>query len=238
MARVPTGTTFSVATAFSAPVVVSGVSNAVEGVVMEPRKAPVNLLLLCSITTIAVAVAVAVATYFSLASRTVKAGTSYATPKIPVSSNITVYHAASLNNIMALWINPGYTSKYNIGVKTVSDTSGNLAKQLKKGEVADVFISADGKISAALIKAKLPNSTEPVVEWYTYWASTRLGIAYNTKSRFAAELSSIVTDNVPWYKVLNHVTMNLGRTDPDTDPKGKVTSSFLIFYLFPLLYYT
>lgn len=195
-------------------------SDAVEGVVMEPRKLPVNLLLLCSITTVVVAVAVAIATYFALASRTVKTGITYLPSKTPASSSITVYHAASLNNIMALWINPGYTSKYNISVKTVSDTSGNLAKKLKTGVVADVFISADGKISAALMVAMLPNSTKPVVEWYTYWASTRLGIAYNTKSRFAPLFATIANGSVPWYKVLNPATMNLGRTDPDTDPKG------------------
>lgn len=42
MARVPTGTTFSVATAFSAPVAVSGISNAVEGVVTATAHGFVN----------------------------------------------------------------------------------------------------------------------------------------------------------------------------------------------------
>lgn len=43
MARVPTGTTFSVATAFSAAVVVSGISNAVEGVVSATAHGFANL---------------------------------------------------------------------------------------------------------------------------------------------------------------------------------------------------
>lgn len=195
-------------------------SNIPEGVVMEPRKVPLTIYLLCAISTVIIAIAIGVATYLAFTHRMGKSQTLSASSKMLVSSNVTVYHAASLNNIMKLWINPGYTSKYNIGVNTVSDTSGNLAKKLKTGVAADVFISADGKISQSLIAAILPNSTKPVVEWYTYWASTRLGIGYSMKSPFAALLGTIASKGVPWYEVLNTETMKIGRTEPDTDPKG------------------
>lgn len=143
-------------------------------------------------------------------------------PSTILMSNITVYHAASLQHVMQRLINPNFTAEYAIRVKTVSGNSGALAKLLKAGAVADVFISADKKISASLFPPlHLPNSAAPVIDWYTFWATTRLGIAYNTKSPFASTFEAISNKSVNWYKVLDPSKgMRLGRTDPDSDPKG------------------
>ena len=140
---------------------------------------------------------------------------------IPLSSNITVYYAASLKSIMTEVINPTYTSTYNIGVKTVADASGTLAKSLKAGAIADILITADGKISASLLQATISGTNRPVTTWYTNWAETELGIAYNTQSTFADQFESIANNSRLWYEVLDPTKMRIGRTNPDLDPKGK-----------------
>lgn len=143
------------------------------------------------------------------------------TGKIPFYSNVTVYYASSLNDIMIETINPSFEAKYNIRVNAVSDSSGNLAKALKLGKAADVFISADSKISATLLApVVLPGTTIPVISWYTFWASTNLGIGYNINSTYVSTFEKIANGSLPWYEGLNQATMKIGRTDPDSDPKG------------------
>lgn len=145
-----------------------------------------------------------------------------AIPSNLITSNITVYYAASLQDVMTRLINPNFTAQTSIGVKTVSGASGVLAKLLKGGAAADVFISADKKITSSLIaSAQLTDSTTPVLRWYTFWATTRLGIAYNTESPLVGTFEKIANGTLKWYNALDPtVGMRIGRTDPDTDPKG------------------
>ena len=166
------------------------------------------------VVTIAFALSIAYAVYIKSAAPT---GTTI----LPFYSNVTVYYASSLNDIMTRTINPAFQTTYNIRVNTVSDASGNLAKALKLGKPADVFISADNKISAALFPINLPGTTTPIISWYTFWASTNLGIGYNVNSTFAPIFESIANGSVPWYKGLKKDEMKIGRTDPDIDPKGE-----------------
>jgi ABC-type molybdate transport system substrate-binding protein len=144
------------------------------------------------------------------------------TPSMVITSNITVYYAASLQDVMTRLINPNFTAQSSIGVKTVSGASGVLAKLLKGGAAADVFISADKKITSSLFDpVRLPNSTIPVLRWYTFWATTRLGIAYNTESPFVDTFEKIANGEIKWYKALDpNVGMRIGRTNPNLDPKG------------------
>lgn len=139
-----------------------------------------------------------------------------------VSSNIMVHHAASLKSVMTKIINPAFTAKYNIGVTTVSDSSGILAKGLKTGAIADVFISADSKITDTFLLQKV----NPIISWYSYWVCSSVGLAYNTGSKYSSVFSSIAKGTVPWYKAINS-TMKIGRTNPDNDPKGN--------YAYPLV---
>ena len=85
-----------------------------------------------------------------------------------------------------------------------------------------MFISADSKINAALLPIMLPSSSIPVIRWYTLWASTSLGIGYNSQSIYAPQFESIANGSKLWFDVLSsNSQMKIGRTDPDSDPKGK-----------------
>jgi molybdate/tungstate transport system substrate-binding protein len=56
------------------------------------------------------------------------------------------------------------------------------------------------------------------VSWYITFARSPLVIGYNPNSKFAAALKT-----KPWYQVLSEPGIKVGRTDPATDPKGKLT---------------
>ena len=176
------------------------------------------LILTAVVTALIVALSVALSIAYTVYQKNRPSSTTIMTRTF--DSNVTVYYAASLNDIMSRVINPEFQTNYNIRVKTVSDASGNLAKFLKAGALADVFISADSRISAALLPVLLPSKSVPIISWYTLWASTSLGIGYNKQSQFAPIFESIANGSIPWYKGLNPDTMKIGRTDPDLDPKG------------------
>jgi molybdate/tungstate transport system substrate-binding protein len=127
--------------------------------------------------------------------------------------NVIVFYDGSLDNLLSLHVNPGFQRMYNIQVIEVPAASGDLAANLASGSPADVFISASTSYDT-------PASN---ISWYTYWAKTQLGIGYNTKSRYATRLNAIANDSVPWYLGLDKTTMKIGRTDPNTDPKGART---------------
>ena len=61
---------------------------------------------------------------------------------------------------------------------------------------------------------------------YIPFGRTRLGIAYSHKSAFTALFQGVENGTVPWYEALNvtkYPEMRIGRTDPNTDPKGART---------------
>jgi ABC-type molybdate transport system substrate-binding protein len=197
----------------------AGDNDDVQHAVGQPRKSNVICIALLSVTALLLSAAV-IALSLIFADYTKRHNSRTSLNTTPLSGNITVYYAASLKSIMQEVINPKYTSTYNIGVKTVADASGKLANSLKAGEIADIIITADGKISDSLLKATLPGTTRTVTTWYTNWASTELGIGYNTESTYADQFNSISNGSMPWYQVLDPATMRIGRTDPDLDPKG------------------
>jgi molybdate/tungstate transport system substrate-binding protein len=110
-------------------------------------------------------------------------------------------------------VNPGFERKYNIHVIGVPAASGIVAAKLASGIPADVFISASTSY----------DTPANMISWYTYWARTPLGIAYNVNSRYADRLNAIANGSVPWYLGLDQSMMKIGRTDPNTDPKGART---------------
>jgi ABC-type molybdate transport system substrate-binding protein len=187
----------------------------------KPSKS-LKFRILATSSAIAGVVLLAIALTFAILYFKKTSDSKTATPTPMITSNITVYYAASLQDIMTRLINPDFTAQTSIGVKTVPGASGVLAKLLKGGAVADVFISADKKIASSLFApVHLPNSTTPVLSWYTFWATTRLGIAYNTESPFVGTFESIANKKVNWYNALDpEKGMRIGRTDPNTDPKG------------------
>lgn len=84
-----------------------------------------------------------------------------------------------------------------------------------KKTVADVFVSVNPGPMQILKDAGLIDDAVPV-------ASTRMVIAYNPKSKYAAQFAQAnEKQDGSWLKVLESKDIKFGRTDPYNDPQGQ-----------------
>ena len=128
------------------------------------------------------------------------------------SGTVVVLYAGSFSDLMSQKVDPAFHAATGYTVTGVSNGSTALATEIKGGiEVGDVFISASPKADAALAGATNGNW----VSSYSEFGKSRLVLAYNPSSSFAAALTT-----QPWYSVIDRAGFRLGRTDPMTDPKG------------------
>lgn len=134
-------------------------------------------------------------------------------------SSVDVLYAGSLVSLVQNQIAPGFNSATGDSVTGFSGGSTALATQIKgKVHSADVFLSASPKVNSSL----QGSANGGWVSWYGTFATSRLVLGYNPKSRFAADLKA-----KPWYQVIAESGLRLGSTDPATDPKGKLAQQAL-----------
>ena len=60
------------------------------------------------------------------------------------------------------------------------------------------------------------------MNWYVAFAQSPLVVGYNPSSWFAADFQI-----KPWYQVLMEPGIRIGRTDPELDPKGRLTLTLM-----------
>lgn len=155
----------------------------------------------------------------ALAASACDSGSPATTPSQSVSGPVDVLYAGSLVNAMEHQVGPAFERATGATFQGFSGGSTALANEIKGAvQVGDVFISAATDADTALEGA----ANGAWVSWYTTIGSSPLVIAYNPNSRFAADFQSM-----PWYRVLTLPGILVGRTDPATDPKGKLTVSAL-----------
>ncbi len=131
------------------------------------------------------------------------------------SGPVSVLYAGSLVELMQNQIGPAFKAATGYTLNGFAGGSTALAAQIKGGvRQGDVFISASPTVNSQL---EGPANGD-WVSWYASFADSPLVIGYNPHSRFASELRS-----QPWYQVVTRPGFLLGRTDPATDPKGKLT---------------
>jgi len=81
---------------------------------------------------------------------------------------------------------------------------------------ADVMVVADQSLLPMLMYGnKVPGSTDDYANWYIRFATNRLGIAYTSQSKYAAEIGS-----ANWYEVLSRPDVKVGISDPRIDSCG------------------
>jgi molybdate/tungstate transport system substrate-binding protein len=131
------------------------------------------------------------------------------------SGPVDVLYAGSLVNVMEKEIGPAFNSATGYTFQGFSAGSTALAAQIKgKVRQGDVFISASPSVNDTLMGPSNGNW----VSWYVTFANSPLVIGYNPHSKFAHDLQT-----KPWYEVITEPGFLIGRTDPATDPKGKLT---------------
>lgn len=143
-----------------------------------------------------------------------------ASPSVPRGSGpVNVLYAGSLVNLMERQIGPGFKTATGYTLDGFSAGSSAIATEIKgKVHRGDVFVSASPSVNDSLEGTANGNW----VSWYVTFARSPLVLGYNPSSKFAADLRTR-----PWYQVLTEPGILVGRTDPATDPKGKLTASAL-----------
>lgn len=132
-----------------------------------------------------------------------------------LSGPVDVLYAGSLVNVMERQLGPAYNRATGASFQGFAGGSTALANQVKGDvRVGDVFVSAAVSADTALTGAANGNW----VSWYITFGHSPLVIGYSPHSRFAADFR-----RMPWYRVLTLPGIRVGRTDPATDPKGKLT---------------
>lgn len=127
---------------------------------------------------------------------------------------VDVLYAGSLTTVLDTAIDPGFERTTGDTVEGEPGGSSALANQIVgRTTAADVFISASPGVNDSL-RGPVNGGWE---SWDAVFATSRLLIAYNPSSSFAGQLRS-----KPWYDVVTQPGFILGRTDPATDPKGRL----------------
>ncbi|WP_396335945.1 extracellular solute-binding protein [Dickeya solani] len=129
---------------------------------------------------------------------------------------IQLTYAGSMGVVMDKALGPTFAKKENLAYQGQGQGAYGMARLLaSKKVVADVFVSITPGPMQILKDAGLIDDAIPV-------ASTRMVIAYNPKSPFAARLAaSDKAKNSDWLSVLQDKSLKFGRTDPYNDPQGQ-----------------
>lgn len=123
-----------------------------------------------------------------------------------------VLYAGSLVNLMEHDLGPAFEKASGGTFQGYGGGSTKIANEISgKVRRGDVFISASPKVNDTL-GAKY-------VGWYGTFATAPLLLGYNPRSRFAHDLKT-----KPWNDVITEPGIRVGRTDPELDPKGKLTA--------------
>ena len=135
------------------------------------------------------------------------------------SGPVNVLYAGSLVETMEQVIGPRFEPATGYTFTGFSAGSDALATQIKDGvHEGDVFVSASPAVNQELEGTANGNW----VSWYITFATAPLVIGYYPNSQFAHDLRT-----KPWPDVAIEPGFLLGRTDPATDPKGKLAVTAL-----------
>jgi molybdate/tungstate transport system substrate-binding protein len=112
-----------------------------------------------------------------------------------------------------------FEKKYpNVNVQAQFGGSVKMAKQITElHQNADLLAVADYNVIP-----KYMFGNPPYAVWYAGIARNAITFVYTDKSKYASEINS---DN--WYKVLSRPGVEIGRSNPDTDPSGYQTVQML-----------
>ena len=147
--------------------------------------------------------------------KTTSPSTASTTTVAKGSGPVNVLYAGSLVALMTKQVGPAFGTATGYTFTGFSGDSGSLATQIKsKVHPGDVFISASPTVNTTLEGAANGNW----VSWDATFASSPLVLGYNPNSKFATDLKT-----KPWYQAITEPNILVGRTDPATDPKGKLT---------------
>jgi molybdate/tungstate transport system substrate-binding protein len=162
---------------------------------------------------------IAAATMLAVASNLIGASSTGAAPGASAAgakNKVSAIFAGSLVDIMEKSLGPEFTAATGYPFEGFGGGSNADAAAIKgKIREGDVFVSA-----AASADHELEGPANGSwVSWYSTFTSSSLVLGYDRNTKFGKELAA----GKPWYKVITEPGILVGRTDPQADPKGKLT---------------
>lgn len=135
----------------------------------------------------------------------------------PPAGPLVVYNAASLTRPMRAVLD-SFAARTGARYAQESASSLELVRKLTEmHSVPDVLALADPQLFPALLEPTF-------VTWHALFGRNRIVLAYTSRSRGAAEIQ-----RGSWWTVLEQPGVEVGRSDPNTDPSGYRT--LLVFQL-------
>jgi molybdate/tungstate transport system substrate-binding protein len=134
------------------------------------------------------------------------------------TGNVNVAYASSLQFLNEKVVSPAFTKAEGYKFVGHGGASTELANDITGGELTpDVFESVGGD-NIKMIEPKF-------TKWYVQYAGTSIVLAYNPKSKYAADFKAYAdgSKNICglFSKTLQTSGLKLGRTDPNIDPQGR-----------------
>jgi molybdate/tungstate transport system substrate-binding protein len=153
----------------------------------------------------------------SASSASSTAASSTTAPKI----TLTIFGAGTLANPFKQ-VDDAFMKQYpNVTIQAQFGGSVKMVKQVTDlHQIADVVAVADYNVIPKYLFGA--NGTTQYTDWYAGFATNAITFAYTDKSKFANE---ITPQN--WYQVLARPGVQIGRSNPDTDPSGYQTVQML-----------
>jgi molybdate/tungstate transport system substrate-binding protein len=129
-----------------------------------------------------------------------------------------VAYASSLQFLNTEVAGPAFTKATGFKYSGTSGAAGTLSSEIAANELpqANVFES----VGADNITPLEPKFTH----WYVQYAGNKMVLAYNPKSKYAAQFKAIADGTKPiqdLFTLLETPGLKLGRTDPNVDPQGR-----------------
>ncbi len=134
---------------------------------------------------------------------------------------LTVFGAGTLANPFKK-IDKAFMREYpNVTIQAQFGGSVKMVKQVTElHQLADVVAVADYNVIPKYLYSA-PDGTK-YTDWYAGFATNAITFVYTSKSRFADRISPH-----NWYRVLARHGVQIGRSNPDTDPSGYQTLQML-----------
>ena len=107
----------------------------------------------------------------------------------------------------------------NVTIEAQFGGSVKMVKQVTElHQIADVVAVADYSV----IPKYLFGDSAKYTDWYVGFATNGITFVYTARSKFASEITG-----KNWYEVLSRPGVEIGRSNPDTDPSGYQTVQML-----------
>ncbi|MEJ2658362.1 MAG: tungstate ABC transporter substrate-binding protein WtpA [Desulfobacterales bacterium] len=162
-------------------------------------------------------VAFLVAFFYALSFVLVTASAAESAPNV----KLTVFGAGTLA-VPFKQIDREFMKKYpNVTVQPQFGGSVKMAKQVSElGRIADVVGVADSRVIPKFLFGK--QGKTGYADWYAGFATNAITFVYTSRSKYASEITP-----KNWYKILSRPGVQIGRSNPDTDPSGYQTVQML-----------